>query len=136
MANRRENSGSSDRFYFLGLQNHCIWWLQPWNSKTPWKESYDKPRQYIKKERYHFVNKGPYSQIYGFSSSHIWMWQLDHKEGWIPKNWCFGTVVLEKPLESLLDCEIKTDNPKGNPPWIFIGRTFAEAEAPVLATWS
>ena len=78
-------------------------------------------------------DKGPYSQIYGFSSSHVWMWELDHEEGWEPKNWCFWTVVLEKTLESPLDCtEIKPVNPKGNQPWIFIGRTDVEAEAPIL----
>ena len=84
-------------------------------------------------QRHHFANKGSYSQSYGFSSSHECMWELDHKEGWMPKNWCFWTVVLEKTLESLLDCkEIQSVNPKGNQPWIFIGRTVAEAEAPVL----
>ena len=83
MANRRGQSRGSYRFYFSGLKNHCGWWLQPWSYKTlsPWKESYDKPRQHIKKQRHHFVNKGPYSQSYGFSSSHVWMWELDHKEG-------------------------------------------------------
>ena len=67
----------------------------------PWKESYDKPRLCIKKQRHHFANKGPYGQSYGFSSSHVWMWELDHKESWTPENWCFWTVVLEKTLESL-----------------------------------
>ena len=67
-----------------------------------------------------------------FSSSHVWMWELDHKEGWMLKNWCFWTVVLEKALESPLDCRIKLVNPKGNWPWIFTGRTDAEAEAPIL----
>ena len=95
---------------------------------APWKESYDKPRQYTKKQRQHFVNKGPY----GFSSSHVRMWELDHKEGWAPKNWCFWTVVLEKTLESSLDCKINPVNPKGNQPWLVIGRTDAEAEAPIL----
>ena len=83
---------------------------------APWKESYDKPRQCIKKQRYHFADKHPYSQSYGFSSSHVQMWELDHKEGWEPKNWCFLIVVLEKTLESPLDSkEIKPVNPKGNP---------------------
>ena len=87
----------------------------------------------ILKSRHHFADKGPSSQSYGFSSSHIQTWQLDHKEGWVPKNWCFQTVVLEKTLESPLDCkEIKPVNPKGNQPWICIGRTDAEAEAPIL----
>ena len=78
------------------------------------------------------ANKGPYSQSNGFSSSHVQMWELDHKEGWVPKNWCFQTVVL-KTLESPLDSkEIKPVNPKGNQPWIFIGRTVAESEVPIL----
>ena len=97
------------------------------------KKSYDKPRQCIKKQRHHFADTGPSSQSYGFSSSHIQMWELDHKEGWALKNWCFQTVVLEKTFESPLDCkEIKSVNPKGNQPWIYIGRTDAEAEAPML----
>ena len=95
---------------------------------APWKESYDTPRQCVKKQRHYFADKGPYSQSYGFSSSHVWMYELDHKEGWVPKNWCFQTVVLEKTLESLLDSkEIKPANPKGNQPWIFIARNDAEA---------
>ena len=100
---------------------------------APWKKSYDKPRQHTKKQSYYFANKGWYSLSYGFSSSQVWMWELDHKEGWVPKNWCFWTVVLEKTLESPLDCkEIKPVNPKANKSWIFIGRTDAEAEAPIL----
>ena len=99
---------------------------------APWKNSYDKPRQCIKKQRHHFANKVPYSQSYSFSNSCVWMWELDHKEGWAPKNWSFWTVVLEKTLESPLDCKIKPVNPKGNQPWIFIGRTDVEAEAPIL----
>ena len=80
---------------------------------APWKKSYDKPRQHIKKQRHYSVNKGPSSQGYGFSSSHVWMWELDHKESWAPKNWCFWTVVLEKTLESPLGSkEIKLVNPK------------------------
>ena len=99
----------------------------------PRKKSYEKPRQHIRKQRHYFANKGPSSQSYGFSSGHIWMWELDHKESWAPKNWCFGTVVLEKSLESPLDCkEIKPVHPKGNQSWIFTGRTDAEAEAPIL----
>ena len=91
------------------------------------------PRQHIKKQRHYFVNKGPSSQCYGFSSSHVWIWELDYKESWVPKNWCFWTVVLEKTLESPLDCkEIKPVNPKGDQPWILIGRTDAEAETPIL----
>ena len=82
---------------------------------------------------HYFANKGLSSHSYGFSSSHVWMWELDHKENWAPKNWCFWTVVLEKTLESPLDCkEIKPVNPKGNQSWIFTGRPDAEAETPVL----
>ena len=84
---------------------------------TPWKKSYDKPRHHIEKQRHHFTDKGPYSQSYGFSSSHAWMWELDHKKGWAWKNWYFQTVVLEKTIESPLDCkEIKLVNPKENQP--------------------
>ena len=97
MANRW---GNSDRLYFGELQNHCRWWLQPWNEKmlAPWKKSYDQPRQHIKKQIHYFANKSQPSQSYGFFSSHIWMWELDYKESWVPKNWCFWTVVLEKTL--------------------------------------
>ena len=119
MANRWGNSRNSGWLYFWGLQNHCRWWLQPWNWKmlTPWKESYDQPRQHIKKQRHYFANKGPSSQGYGFSSSHVWMWELDYTESWAPKNWCFGTVVLEKTLESPLDCkDIQSVHPKGDHP--------------------
>ena len=99
----------------------------------PWKKSYDKPRQHVKKQRCHFSDRGPYSQSYGFSSSHVWMWELDHKESWAPKNWCFWTVVLEKTLESPLDCkQIKRVSTKVNQPWIFTGRTDAGADAPIL----
>ena len=96
-------------------------------------ESYDKPRQHIKKQRHHFVNEGLYGQSYGFSSSHIWVWELDHKEDWVQKNWYFPIVALEKTVESPLACrEIEPVNPKGNQPWIVIGRTVAKAEAPIL----
>ena len=100
---------------------------------APWKNSYDQPRQHIKNQRHYFANKGLSSQSYGFSSSHLWMWELDYKERWVVKNWCFRTVLLEKTLESLLDCnEIEPVDPKGNQSWIFIGRTDAEAETPIL----
>ena len=98
-------------------------------------------RQHIEKERLCFAAKGPSSQSFGFSSSHVWMWELYHKESWAPMNWCFWTVVLEKTLENPLNCkETKPVNPKGNQSWIFIGRTDAEAETPEtpetpLATW-
>ena len=112
---RRGNSGSSDRSYFLGLPNHCRQWLQPWNEHSCSLESYEKLRQHIKNQRHHFAGKGPYSKSYGLSNSHVWMWELDYKEGWALKNWSFQTVVLEKTLESLLDSkEIKPVHPKGN----------------------
>ena len=93
----------------------------------PWNENDDNPRHCIKKHRNHFADKGLYSQSYGFSSSHVRMWELDHKEDWVPKKWCFWIVVLEKTLESLLDSKIKSVSPKGNQAWVFIGRTDAEA---------
>ena len=100
---------------------------------TPWKKSYDQPRQHIKKQRHYFADKGPSSQSYGFSSGHVSMWELDYEEGWALKNWCFWTVVLEKTLESLLDCkEIQPVNPRENQPWLFTGRTDVEAETPIL----
>ena len=100
---------------------------------TPWKESYDQPRQHIKKQRYYFVNKCSSSQGYGFSSSHVWMWELDYKESWAQKNWCFWTLVLEKTLKSPLDCkQIQLVHPKGDQSWVFIGRTDVEAETPTL----
>ena len=123
------------RFYFLGFQNHCRWWLQSWNEKmlTPWKKSCDQPRQHIKKQRHYFANKGPSSQGYGFSSSHVWIWQLNYKEGWALKNWFFWTVVLENTLESPLDSkEIQPVHPKGDQSWVFIGRTDVEAETPIF----
>ena len=122
-------------FIWGGSEINCRWWLQPWNQKTLalWKKSYDQARQHIKKQRHYFANKGPSSQTYGFSSSQVWIWELDHKESCAPKNWCFLTVMLEKTLESPLDCkEIKPVNPQGNQSWIFIGRTEAEAETPIL----
>ena len=96
-----------------------------------WKKSYDQSRQRIKKQIHYFANKGPSSQSYGFSVSHVWMWELDHKESWVLNNWCFLTVVLEKTLESPLDCkEIQPVHPKRNQSWIFIWRT--DADAPIL----
>ena len=87
----------------------------------------------MEKQRYYFANKGPSSQWYGFSSGHVWMWELDNKERWASKNWCFWTVVLEKTLVGPLDCkEIQAVHPKGDKSWVFIGRTDAEAETPVL----
>ena len=109
-------------FIFLGSK------ITAEKTLAPWKKSCDKPRRSIKKQRHHFANKDPYSISYGFSNSHICMWELDHKEGWAPKNWCFHIVVLEKTLESPLDCkEIQPVHPKGNQPSKFTGRTDAEA---------
>ena len=135
-------------YFLLLLRNNCFTILscflvyvsmnQPQIYKcpfplTPWQESYDQPRQHIKKQRHYFANKGPSSQGYGFSSSHVWMWELDYKENWAPKNWCFWTVVLEKTLESPLDCkEIQPVHPKGNQSWVFIERTDVKAETPIL----
>ena len=91
------------------------------------------PRYHIKKQRHYFANKGPSSQGYGFSSSHVWMWELDYKEGWVLNNWGFWTAVLEKTLESPLDCkEIQPVPPKGDQSWVFIGRTDVEAQMPIL----
>ena len=98
-----------------------------------WKESYDQSTQHIKKHRHYFANKDLSSQSYGFFSSHVWIWELDYKGSWTPQNWCFWTAVLEKTLESPLDCkEIQPVHPKGNQSWIFTGRTGAEAETPIL----
>ena len=101
---------------------------------APWKKSYGKPRQHIKKQWHYFANKSLSIQSYDFSSSHVWMWELDHKEGWGElKNWCFCNVMLDKTLESPLDSrEIKPVNPKRNQLWIFTRRTDAEAEAPII----
>ena len=98
------------------------------------EEKLDQPRQHIKKQRHYFANKGLDSQGYGFSSGHVWMWELEYKESWVLKNWCFWTVMLEKSLEHPLDCkEIEPFHPKDQS-WVFIRRTDAEDEAPIL--WS
>ena len=100
---------------------------------APWKKNYEQRRQHITKQRHYFANKGPSSQSYGFSSSQVQMWELDYKESWALKNWCFWIVVLEETLESPLDCrEVKLIHPKWNQSWIFIGRIDAEAETPIL----
>ena len=99
---------------------------------APWKKGFDQTRQHIKKQRHYFAD-GPSCQSYGFTSSHVWMWESDCKESWALKNLCFWTILLKKTLESPLDFkEIKPVNPKGNQSWIFIGRTDAEAEAPIV----
>ena len=98
-----------------------------------WKKSYDQPRLLIKKQRHFFAKKGTPSQSYGFSSSHVWMWDLNYKESWVLKNWCYWTVLLEKTLEGPLVCkEIQQVHPKGNQPWLFFGRTDAEVGVPIL----
>ena len=103
---------------------------------APWKKIYDQHRQHIKKQRHYFVNKGPSSQSYGFSSSHIWMWELDYKKSWAPKNWCFWTVVLEKTLESPLDSKgIQLVHPKGDQSWCSLERLCWSWNSNTLATW-
>ena len=103
---------------------------------APWKKSNDQPRQRIKKRRHYFTDKGPSSQSYVFSSSHVWMWELDHKESWAPKNWCFWTVVLEKTLESpLVSKEIKPVNPKANHPKYSLEELMLKWNFNTLATW-
>ena len=100
---------------------------------APWKRSGDQPRQHIKKLKHYFTNKGPSSQGCGFSSSHVWMLELDGEESWAPKNWCFWMVVLKKTLESPLDCkEIQPVHPRGDQSCVFIGGTNVEAETPIL----
>ena len=90
---------------------------------APWKKSYNQPRHHIKKQRRYFADKGQSSQSYGFSSSQVWLWELDYKGSWVTKNWCFWTMVLEKTLESPLDCkEIQPVHLKGNQSWIFTGK--------------
>ena len=131
MANRWGKIGNNVRLYFLGLKDHCRWLLQPWIKRCLLFGR--KARQHIKKQRHYFAYKGLPSQSYGFSSGHVWMWELDYNEGWAEKNWCFWTVVLEKTLESPLDCkEIQSVHPKGDQFWVFIGRTDIEAETPIL----
>ena len=103
--------------YFIGggLQNQCRWWLHTGNEKmlAPWKKIYDQSKQHVRKQRHYFVNKGPSSQNYCLSSSHVWMWEWDYKEIWVPENWCFWNAVLENTLESPLDCnEIQPVHPK------------------------
>ena len=133
MANRWGNSGHSGCLYFSGLQNHWRWWLKPWNKRRlRLGRKVMTNLDSILKSRHYFANKGPSSQSYGFSSGHVWMWELDCEGSWMPKNWCFWTVVLEKTLESPLDCkEIQSVHPKGNQSWVFTGRANAEAETPI-----
>ena len=134
MANRWGNSGNSDRLFWGAAKS-----LQMANAAMKLKdtcsleEKLDQHRQHIKKQRHYFANKGLSSQSYGFSSSHLWTWELDYKESWMLKFWCCWTVVLEKTLESSSDSkEIQPVHHKGNQSWIFIGRIHAEAETPIL----
>ena len=138
MANRWVNSGNSGWLYFSGLQNHCRWCccheiqrcLLLGRKVMTNLDSILKSRD-ITFSLLHY--KGPSSQGYGFSSGHVWMWELDYKESWVPKNWCFWSVVLEKTLESPLDCkEIQPVHPKRDQSWVFIGRTDVEAETPIV----
>ena len=110
------------------------WWCsREIKTLAPRKESYDQPRQHVQKQRRYFANEDLSSQSYDFSSGHVWMWELDYKEGWALKNECIWTVVLEETLESPLDCkEIQPVHPKGDQSWIFIGRPDVEAETPIL----
>ena len=112
-----------DGLFYKGCRNQKM--------HSSWKKSYDKPREHIKKQRHYFLLHN--SQSYGFSSSHVWIWELDYKESWVLKNWCFWILVLEKTLESPLDSkETQSVHPKGDQTWVFIGRTDAEAETPIL----
>ena len=121
-------------FIFLGLKSlRMVTAAMKLKNTCSMERKLGQPPQHIKKQRHRLADKSPYSQSYAFSSSHVWMWQLNHKEGWVSKNWCFRTVVLEKTLESPLDSKkIKPVNPKENHPWIFVGRTDVEAEASIL----
>ena len=138
MAYRWVNNGNSERV-FWGVPKSLQMVTAPMKLKDACSlEEKSWPlRLHVRKQRHYFANKGLSSQGYGFSSSHVWMWELDYKERWAPKNWCFWTVVLEKTLESPLDCkEIQPVYPQGNQSWIFTRRTDAEAETPILwATW-
>ena len=133
---------SRTRWTWIWVNSRSWWWtrrpgvLQFMGSQRvghDWVTDLNWTERAYKKQRHYFVNKGPSSQSYGFSSSHVWMWELNYKESWAPKNWCLWTVVLEKTLESPLDSkEIQPVHPKGNQSWMFIGRTDAEAETPIL----
>ena len=123
--------------YFSGLQSHCGWWLKPWNKRylLLGRKVMTNLDSILKSRDITLPTK--VCQGYVFSSGHVWMWELDYKESWVPKNWCFWTVVLEKTLESPLDGkEIQPVHPKGDQSWVFIGRTDVEPETPILlATW-
>ena len=133
MAYRWGNNGNSDRLFSWAPKSlQIVTAAMKLKAACSLEERVWQPRQCIKKQRDYFADKGQSSQSYGFTSSHIWMWELDHKERWALKNWCFWILLLEKTLESPLDCKMKPANPKGNQSWIFIGRTDAEAETLIL----
>ena len=135
MVNRWEKMETVTDFIFLGskITADGDWSHEIKRSLLLGRKAMTNLDSILKKQRYHFAQNGSSSQSYGFSGRHVWMWEVDYKESWVLKNWCFWTVVLEKTLERPLDCkEIQPVNPKGNQPWIFIGRTDVEAEAPVL----
>ena len=128
MANRWGNNGNSDRFYLLGLQKHCRWDCSHKIKRCLLlgSKAITNLDSVLKSRDITLLTKDPYSQSYGFSTSNVRMWELDHKEVLMPKNWCFLTVVLEKTLESPLDCkDFQPVHPKGNQSWIFIGRNDA-----------
>ena len=134
MGNRWRKSEKSDRVYFLGLQNHYRWWL-PSHKIKRWsflgRKAMENLDSILKSRDITLPTK--ICRVKAVVFPVLWMWELDHKEGWVLKNWCFWTVVLEKTLENPWDSkEIKLVNPKRNQPWIFIGKTGAEAEAPIL----
>ena len=135
MRNRWGNNANSGRLYFFGLQNHCRWWLQPWNEKmlALWKKSYDQHRQHFKNKDITLPIKVRLYKAMVFPVVMYGCESLDHKESWVLKNWCFWNVLLEKTLESLLDCkESQPVHSKGNQSWVFIGRTDAKAETPIF----
>ena len=134
MANRWGNNGNSDGLYFLGLQKlQMVTAAKKLKDTCFWKKSHDQSRQHIKKWRHNAAAKSLSSQSCGFASGHVWMWELDHNKSWAPKNGCFQTVMLGKTLGNPLGYkEFRPVNPKENQSWIFIGRTDAEAEAPIL----
>ena len=135
MANRKEKVEAVTDFIFLGskiiVDSDCSQEIK--RCLLFGRKAMTNLDSVLKKQSHYFANKGPSSQNFGFSSGHVWMWELDYKESWVLKNWCFWTVMLEKTLESALDCkEIQPVHPKGNQSWIFIGRTDVEAELQYL----
>ena len=131
MTNRWGNNGNSERLYFIGLQNHCRWWLQPEIKRCLLlgRKVMTNLDSMLKSETLFCRQRSIQSKLSFFQ----YRYELDHKKGWVSKNWCFWILVLERTFESPWDCkEIQPVSPKGNQPWIFIGRTDAKAEAPIL----